>query len=108
VNRILKSITYVLAAVYFLVDAVFVSVAKPISNWVAKHLVLRRLRAWIRSLRPYPSLALFSVPVIILEPVKPVAAYLAATGQMLRRVSIMRPTMHLTAGDDVDSRDLLF
>ena len=82
-NPILKSITYVLAAVYFLVDAVSMSVAKPISNWVAKHLVLRRLRAWIRSLRPYPSLALFSVPVIILEPVKPVAAYLAATGQML-------------------------
>ena len=82
-NRILKSITFVLAAVYFLVDAVFMSVAKPISNWVAKHLVLRRLRAWIRSLSPYPSLALFSVPVIILEPVKPVAAYLAATGQML-------------------------
>ena len=42
--------------------------------------MLRRLRAWIRSLRPYPSLALFSVPVIMLEPVKPVAAYLAATG----------------------------
>jgi hypothetical protein len=83
VNRILNSITYVLAAVYFLVDAVFMSVAKPISNWVAKHLVLRRLRTWIRSLSPYPSLALFSVPVIILEPVKPVAAYLAATGQML-------------------------
>jgi hypothetical protein len=83
VNRILNSITYVLAAVYFLVDAVFMSVAKPISNWVAKHLVLRRLRAWIRSLPPYRSLALFSVPVIILEPVKPVAAYLAATGQML-------------------------
>jgi hypothetical protein len=74
---------YVLAAAYFLVDAVFVAVAKPISNWIANHLVLRKLRAWIRSLRPYPSLALFSVPVIILEPVKPAAAYLAATGQML-------------------------
>ena len=82
-NQILKSITYLLAAVYFLVDAVLMSVAKPISNWVANHLVLRRLQAWIRSLPPYPSLALFSVPVIILEPVKPVAAYLAATGQML-------------------------
>ena len=82
-NRILKSITYVLAAIYFLVDAVFMGVARPISNWVANHLVLRRLRAWIRSLPPYPSLALFSVPVIALEPVKPVAAYLAATGQML-------------------------
>jgi hypothetical protein len=83
VNRILNTISYVLAAVYFLVDAVFMSIAKPISNWVARHLVLRRLRAWIRSLPPYPSLALFSVPVIILEPVKPLAAYLAATGQML-------------------------
>lgn len=81
--RVLKPLMYVLAAAYFLVDAVFVAVAKPISNWIANHLVLRKLRAWIRSLRPYPSLALFSVPVIILEPVKPVAAYLAATGQVL-------------------------
>jgi hypothetical protein len=83
VNRVLKPITYFLAAVYFLVDAVFMTVAKPISDWIATHVVLRRLRAWIRSLPPYPSLALFSVPVILVEPVKPVAAYLAATGQML-------------------------
>jgi len=83
VNRILKIVTYVLAVVYFLVDAAFMAVAKPISNWIARHLELRKLRAWIRSLPPYPSLALFSVPVIILEPIKPVAAYLAATGQML-------------------------
>jgi len=86
VNRILKPLTYLLAAVYFLVDAAFIAVAKPVSNWIAKHLVLRKLRAWIRSLRPYPSLALFSVPVIILEPVKPVAAYLAATGQVVTSV----------------------
>jgi hypothetical protein len=83
VNRILRPVTYVLAAVYFLVDAAFMGVAKPVSNWIARHLVLRKLRVWIRSLSPYPSLALFSVPVIILEPVKPVAAYLAATGQVL-------------------------
>ena len=82
-NRILNVITYVLAAIYFLVDAVFMTVARPISNWIANHLALRKLRVWIRSLPPYPSLALFSVPVIILEPVKPVAAYLAATGQFL-------------------------
>jgi hypothetical protein len=86
VKRILKPVTYVLAAVYFLVDAVFLVLAKPISDWVGRHLVLRKLRAWIRSLRPYPSLALFSVPVIILEPVKPVAAYLAATGQVVSSV----------------------
>ena len=85
-NRILKPVTYVLAAAYFLVDAVFIAVAKPVSDWLAKHLVLRKLRSWIRSLRPYPSLALFSVPVIILEPVKPIAAYLAATGQIMSSV----------------------
>jgi hypothetical protein len=62
------------------------AIAKPISNWLARHMVLRRLRVWIRSLRPYPSLALFSIPVILLEPVKPVAAYLAATGQMVSSV----------------------
>jgi hypothetical protein len=86
VKRILKPVTYVLAALYFLVDAAFMAVAKPISDWLAKHVALRRMRAWIRSLRPYPSLALFSVPVIMLEPVKPAAAYLAATGQMVSSV----------------------
>ena len=85
-NRIFKPVTYILATVYFLVDAVFIAVAKPVSDWLAKHLVLRNLRRWIRSLRPYPSLALFLVPVIILEPVKPVAAYLAATGQIISSV----------------------
>jgi hypothetical protein len=59
------------------------TVAKPIANWIDKHLPLRKLRDWIRSLPPYPSLALFSVPVIVLEPIKPIAAYLAATGQFL-------------------------
>jgi len=86
VKRVLKPVTYVIAALYFLVDAAFVAIAMPISEWLARHVVLRRLRAWIKSLRPYPSLALFSVPVIILEPVKPVAAYLAATGQMVSSV----------------------
>ncbi|MBR1129936.1 hypothetical protein [Bradyrhizobium iriomotense] len=82
-KRILKPVTYILAAIYFLVDAVFMAVARPIARWIGRHFEFRRLRAWIRALPPYPSLALFSVPVIILEPIKPVAAYLAATGQVV-------------------------
>ncbi len=82
-KRILKPVTYFLAAIYFLVDAIFAAVAAPVSRWLARHLEFRPLRAWIRSLPPYPSLCLFSVPVILLEPIKPVAAYLAATGQVL-------------------------
>jgi hypothetical protein len=82
VSRILKPFIVVLAAVWFLADAIFSTVAHPLARWLGEHSVLFRLRAWIRSLRPYPALALFAVPLIILEPVKPLAAYLAATGHM--------------------------
>src|SRR5262249_20506317 len=82
-KRILKGLTYIAAGLYLLVDAIFMTVAKPIAAWIDKHLPPRKLRDWIRSLPPYQSLALFSVPVIVLEPVKPIAAYLAATGRFL-------------------------
>jgi hypothetical protein len=88
-DRILKPITYVIAVLYVMVDAVFMTVAKPIAGWLEKRLVLKKLGAWIKSLRPYPSLALFSVPVIVLEPVKPAAAYLAATGQLAKGIVIL-------------------
>jgi hypothetical protein len=82
VNRIIKPFIVVLAAVWFLADAIFATIAHPLARWLGEHWVLCRLRGWIRSLRPYPALALFAVPLIILEPVKPVAAYLAATGKV--------------------------
>jgi uncharacterized membrane protein len=83
VKQILKALTYIAAGLYLLVDAIFMTVARPIARWIDKNVPLRRLRDWIRSLPPYPSLALFSIPVIVLEPIKPIAAYLAATGQFL-------------------------
>lgn len=82
-RRIGQAATYVLVVIYFLVDAIFVCLTRPISRWLGRHFEMPRLRAWIRSLPPYPSLALFSVPVILLEPIKPLAAYMAATGQMI-------------------------
>ena len=71
-----------LAAIYFLVDAIFMTVVRPFANRIAEHWTFGSLRAWIVSLRPYPTLALFAVPLIVLEPVKPVAAYLAGTGHI--------------------------
>jgi hypothetical protein len=82
VNRIIKPVVVVLAAIWFLADAIFSTIAHPLARWLGEHWILFRLRAWIRSLRPYPALALLAVPLIILEPVKPVAAYLAATGHV--------------------------
>jgi hypothetical protein len=83
VKRILKALSYIAAGLYLLVDAIFMTVARPIAKWIDEHVQLRRLRNWIRSLPPYPSLALFSIPVLVLEPIKPIAAYLVATGQLL-------------------------
>ena len=81
-NRIFKPFVFVLAAIYFVVDAAFWSIAKPVIRLLGDHWIFERARTWILSLRPYPTLALFMVPVIILEPAKPMAAYLTATGHV--------------------------
>lgn len=88
-NRILKSAVFVLATVYFTVDAIFLTVATPLARWMARRRIFVRFRRWIGSLRPYPSLALFAVPLIVLEPVKPVAAYLIGTGQIATGVTVL-------------------
>jgi hypothetical protein len=89
VNRILKSVIFMLATIYFLVDAVFRTVARPFTNRIAAHRIFGSLRIRIVSLRPYPTLALFAVPLIVLEPVKPVAAYLAGTGRIAMGMTVL-------------------
>jgi hypothetical protein len=79
-TRFWNALIFVAATIYFVVDGVFFFVAHPITVWLSKKKLLRRARLWITSLRPYPSLALFVVPVIILEPAKPLSAYLIGTG----------------------------
>jgi hypothetical protein len=82
-KRALKLLGYVLITVYFVADLVFESVARPLSEWIGRLQILRPVTAWIASLRPYPALALFSVPVVILEPVKPVGAFLVSAGHVV-------------------------
>jgi hypothetical protein len=81
-KRVLKFLGYAVATVYLVADLVFESVARPLSAWIGRLRILQPLNDWIASLRPYPALALFSVPVIILEPVKPVSAFLLSTGRV--------------------------
>src|SRR5579871_1694981 len=80
VGQALKPFLFVVAAIYIAVDELFSLLTQPIAAWLARQDFARRLRRWITSLSPYSALALFAVPLIVLEPVKPVAAYLAATG----------------------------
>jgi hypothetical protein len=82
-KRVLKVLGYALVTIYFVADLVFETVARPLSNWIGRLQVLRPLNRWIAGLRPYPALALFSVPVVVLEPVKPVGAFLVAAGHVV-------------------------
>jgi hypothetical protein len=87
-KKALKPLFYLLAMIYFLVDAVFMTVAVPAGRWLGDRLVSNRIRNWIISLRPYPTLMLFAVPVIILEPVKPLAIYLIGTNHVVAGVTL--------------------
>jgi hypothetical protein len=78
--RVWNTPIFIAATAYFLVDGIFSYVTRPITEWLGKLKILERVRRWITSLRPYPSLALFAVPVILLEPAKPLSAYLLGTG----------------------------
>ena len=78
--RIWNTPVFILATVYFVADGILSHVTRPITVWIAKKTLFERMRLWVTSLRPYPSLALFAVPVIILEPAKPLAGYLLGTG----------------------------
>ena len=78
--RVWNTPVFILATAYFVVDGVLSHVTQPIAVWLAKKKIFERVRLWIISLGPYPSLALFAVPLIILEPAKPLSAYLIGTG----------------------------
>jgi hypothetical protein len=82
VKRIFRPIVFIVAVVYFAVDAVFSYVAKPLADWLGRLRLFSGIRTWVVSLNRYSALALFAVPVAVLEPVKPIAAYLMATGHL--------------------------
>jgi hypothetical protein len=88
VNRLLKPVIVLLAAAYFVVDALLMVAVRPVADWLSERRIFSGLKAWIVALPPYPTLALFAVPVILLEPVKPCAAYLAATGHFMIGLSV--------------------
>jgi len=45
--------------------------------------IFARVGSWVRSLGPYSTLALFVIPFIALEPIKPVGLYLIASGRVI-------------------------
>jgi hypothetical protein len=89
VKRTGNFIVFIIAALYFALDAIFATIALPIARWLATQRIFARLHRWILSLGPYPTLVLFLVPLIVLEPIKPIAAYLAGTGHMMHGLLLL-------------------
>ena len=88
-TNILKPVVWALVVAYFLIDALFVAFIRPIGRWIEKAPALLRITAWIESLGPYQSLFLFIVPLLVLEPVKPVGLYLIGTGRLIAGVGFL-------------------
>ena len=88
-KRLTSLAVLAIAIPYFLLDAVFATVAIPLSKWIAGLGAFARIHRWVLSLKPYPTLLLFLVPLIVLEPVKPLAAYLCATHHATLGISVL-------------------
>ena len=79
----------VAAVLYFLVDAIFLSFIRPISRALARLGLFNKLTRVIESLGPYTTLALFVVPVAVLEPAKPIGLWLIAEGHYVHGVIVI-------------------
>jgi hypothetical protein len=83
IGRALKPVVIAFAVLYFLIDALFFALIKPLGTWLSKLRIFARVGSWVRSLGPYSTLALFVIPFIALEPIKPVGLYLIASGRVI-------------------------
>jgi len=83
---IFKPLVVVVATIYFVIDGVILAVLRPLLKRITHLKLFRLIAVWIESLGPYTTLLLFLIPLILLEPIKPVSAYLIASGHFVSGV----------------------
>ncbi len=83
IKSIFEPLVVLAAVIYFVVDAVAVYIFRPVARDVVNLKLFRFIGSWIASRGRYTILVLFLVPLILLEPVKPISAYLIATGHFV-------------------------
>ncbi len=83
---IFKPLVVVVAALYFVIDGLILAALKPLLKRILHLKLFRSIERRIESLGPYSTLAVFLIPLILLEPVKPVSAYLIASGHFVSGV----------------------
>jgi hypothetical protein len=88
-RKVIEAVVTVAAFLYFLIDFLFLSALRPFLRWLRNLRIYARLKAAIERLGPYATLALFLVPLIILEPFKPAGMYLMAKGQLVVGIAVI-------------------
>lgn len=90
VARIIATpVALVIAVLYFLIDAVFLPLTRPLIHYVEQHPGFARVATWLRRQGPYTTLFVVLVPLALLEPAKPIGFYLIAMGRVLRGIALL-------------------
>jgi hypothetical protein len=81
-RRVLTLPLAALATLVVLLDDLVRSVVKPAVAWLASLEPIRRVEATVARLPPYPTLALFLIPMAVIWPIKLYALYLIGLGHV--------------------------
>ncbi|KAA0593535.1 hypothetical protein J2848_000635 [Azospirillum lipoferum] len=88
-SRLFRPLAILFAVGYFLLDALAYWVVRPVVGRFARLPLFTRFGRWVAGLGPYPSLVLVLVPLALLEPAKPVGAWLFATGRPMTGAAVI-------------------
>ena len=77
------------ATLWLVIDVLFLSIVRPIREHIMAWWWMQKLRKWVCALGPHSSLALFLIPLLVLEPVKPVGALLFHRGHHVAATSVV-------------------
>lgn len=79
-GRLLRPLVAVVAALYFLLDALVLPALRPLVRALGRLRLWQAVEAWTVRLPAYPALFVILAPLALLEPAKPVAAWLLHEG----------------------------
>jgi hypothetical protein len=88
-RRCARVVLAAIAIIYLVVDALFLAAVRPLSRWLSRWPVLARLRNWVAAQNRYVALALVFVPLLLLEPLKPLSVYLIAKKQLAAGAAVL-------------------
>ncbi|TWB17150.1 hypothetical protein FBZ89_1111 [Nitrospirillum amazonense] len=80
-RRLLTPLAVAAALAYVLVDVCFLPLVRPFANRMGRWSPFQALGRFIDRLGPRTTLVLFLVPLVVLEPAKPLGAFLIAQGK---------------------------